>query len=60
MEARFTDMIHDHQRKNKEVPDILLQLETEFSDVTRPTDAYEVWFAGEAFVPRIILLDLTL
>jgi len=49
MESRFTDMIAKDQRKKKRRQDhhtTLLQLEKEFSDTSRPTNIYEVWFMG--------------
>jgi len=51
MESRFTDMLaksqsKKNQKKRGDHQITLMQLEREFSDTSRPTDIYEVWFMG--------------
>jgi uncharacterized protein (DUF2235 family) len=49
MESRFTDMLAKNQGKKNRKKDgdlTLMQLERQFSDASRPTDIYEVWFMG--------------
>jgi hypothetical protein len=56
MESRFTDMLAKNQSKKKRRGDhqvTLMRLEKEFSDTSRPTNIYEVWFMGK------LLDDLT-
>jgi uncharacterized protein (DUF2235 family) len=46
MEERFTTMLAAKRRQHKDKEHTLMRLEREFSDTTRPTNIYEVWFAG--------------